>query len=171
MLAAFAIACTSDEAPPPATAPPPGVAIASPTTAASPTRPAADSALAGPPPDIATLAPPGSILISVGAADHWEHRTVARGDSLDAEHGILFVDAASGAGELWAVSDSSLRIGLLPFGYSSSPGGRFVLSRFLWERLLADRESGVTYNWGTVRQRLVGQPTDSGLLLMQFPAQ
>ncbi len=147
VLAAFAIVCTSDEAPPPTTATPPDAAIAS-SAAASPTPAAADPTIAEPPRASAT---PAASPVTVSAADDWEHRVMVRGDSLDAEHGMLFVDAASGDSELWAVNGSAPS-----FGYSSSPGGRFVLARSVLirlgsEELLADRESGVTYRWGSVR--------------------
>ncbi|MEE8422824.1 MAG: hypothetical protein V3S31_08635 [Dehalococcoidia bacterium] len=98
-----------------------------------------DAPAPSPPP---TAVPTASTRITIGSADDWVRRTVTAGEAIDAEHGALFVDAATGEGELWA-------IGASPFfgGYSWSPGGRYVLAQARVEQRVIDREGGTAYHW------------------------
>ena len=110
LLAALALACTSDEEPPAATATPPAIATVSPTATPSPTATRTPTATPSP---TATTPEPSVTPYAV---------TFARGDEIDLSPAVVFVDVESGESTAWVFP------GAWP-EFDVAPSGEFILWR------------------------------------------
>jgi hypothetical protein len=144
-----------------ATPAPTSTATPTPTTTATPEP----TATPRPGPEPATGELPPALELDDGA---WVRQPLEAGEQPDADHGVLIVDPATGAGEHWRLAYDLTATNVDSFAYGVTGNGRLVTLGFPHiPTRVVDRESATAVIWDPEQLHLLAASEDGRILLRE----